>query len=347
MIDEANEQALAGGVEADLVVLEEAYGLGVVCERPRYLSEGLMNRNWRLDTPSGVFALKQISDVPMPIARRNLDAIAALGAQGVPACTAVATDAGRRVVEVEDRGYALFPWVQGAHRHGTQLSHAEAWELGAVLGRVHGALNALGPGLLPDAGERPRAKVADPARAATEAHRFLRLAQAEGDEFGSRVGEFLEQRLVLLEKFADQRPVDEVPLGPFGWTHGDFQHLNVLWEDGRVVGVLDWDRIRVRPFGEELARSSTLLFGHARGELDLDRVGQFTAGYRSVVPLSEDELTDAAERLWWKRMCDYWHLEFHFDRADHSCDHLFFSASRFLDWWASHRDEVREAFAAI
>lgn len=51
-------------------------------------------------------------------------------------------------------------------------------------------------------------------------------------------------------------------------------------------------------------------------------------------------------KLWWKRMCDYWHLEFHYDRGDHSCDHLFLSASRFLDWWTGHLDEVQQAFAA-
>lgn len=44
-------------------------------------------------------------------------------------------------------------------------------------------------------------------------------------------------------------------------------------------------------------------------------------------------------------MCDYWQLEFHYDRGDHSCDHLFLSASRFLDWWIEHLDEVQNAFA--
>ncbi|MGH3566299.1 MAG: hypothetical protein ACRDRH_09750 [Pseudonocardia sp.] len=45
-------------------------------------------------------------------------------------------------------------------------------------------------------------------------------------------------------------------------------------------------------------------------------------------------------------MCDYWHLEFHYDRRDHGCDQLFLSASRFLGWWTERRDEVRAAFVA-
>ncbi|MET8162510.1 phosphotransferase [Sphaerisporangium sp. NPDC005289] len=68
------------------------------------------------------------------------------------------------------------------------------------------------------------------------------------DDFDQRVTELLEQRKLLIEKYADLRSADEVPLGPFGWTHGDFQHLNVMWQGGKVVAVLDWDRIRVPPF---------------------------------------------------------------------------------------------------
>jgi len=60
--------------------------------------------------------------------------------------------------------------------------------------------------------------------------------------------------------------------------------------------------------------------------------------------MSEDALLDAVDRLWWKRMCDYWHLEFHYDHGDHECDHLFLSASRFLVWWTERREEVRAAF---
>jgi len=68
------------------------------------------------------------------------------------------------------------------------------------------------------------------------------------------------------------------------------------------------------------------------------------AGYLNGVAMSEDALLDAVDRLWWKRMCDYWHLEFHYDHGDHECDHLFLSASRFLVWWTERREEVRAAF---
>lgn len=308
-----------------------------------------MNRNWRVDSDHGIFVVKQILDIPLAIARRNLGVIAMLGQAGIPVCTSVPSVGGDLVVEVADRGYCLVPWVAGRHRRGIDLSAVQARLLGGLLGRIHRALN----GLPADAGlpRKPaalHALVEAPAGALAEADRFLRhIAGLECPScFDQEVVELLEQRKVLLEKYAELRPVDEEVRGPFGWTHGDFQHLNVLWHNGEVAAVLDWDRIRVRPFGEEVARSATLLFGRESGELDLGGVSAFVAGYREKSPLGVDDLADAAERLWWKRMCDYWHLVFHYDRSNHTIDHLFFSATAFLHWWTAHREEVQEAFAA-
>lgn len=120
----------------------------------------------------------------------------------------------------------------------------------------------------------------------------------------------------------------------------------MIWRDGSLAAVIDWDRIKVRLFGEEVARSVTLLFGHDDGWLDLQRVSAFIKGYRHTVGIEDADLIDAVDNLWWKRMCDYWHLEFHYDRGDHSCDHLFLSASRFLAWWTERLDDVRAAFIA-
>lgn len=145
------------------------------------------------------------------------------------------------------------------------------------------------------------------------------------------------------------RPADGVAVQPCGWTHGDFQHLNLLWHAGRVSAVLVWDRLDVRPLGLEVVRSATLLFGFgdARG-LDLDRVTAFTTGYRTTNPdLTGHDLADAVHRLWWDRVSnDLWHLRLHYDESNRSCDHLFHPASALLTWWTDRRDDVTAAFTA-
>lgn len=324
------------------------YDLGEV-RSVRYLAEGLMNRNWRVSSQRGDFAVKQIVDVSLPLARRNLAVVAALAADGVPAAVATPSAAGELVVEIEERGYALFPWIPGDHIPGVDLAEPQAYELGTVLGGIHLGLNQARQNLLPDKPTSLRASVPTPEAALGEADRFAGLALADaqaGSDFGRQVVTFLGQRRVLLDKYAALRPTSDEPRGAFGWRHGDFHHLNVKWLDGRVQGVLDWDRIRVGNFGEEVVRSSTLIFGRESGDLDLVGVRAFVNGYRSITPLGNEDLADALQRLWWKRMCDYWQLEFHYDRGDRSCDHLFISASLFLDWWTNHLDEVQFAFTA-
>ncbi|MFC9261301.1 hypothetical protein ACFT25_15970 [Streptomyces hydrogenans] len=77
---------------------------------------------------------------------------------------------------------------------------------------------------------------------------------------------------------------------------------------------------------------------------DLERLVAFVAGYRSVIPLETSALLDAARRLWWKRMTDFWQLEFHYDRGDHSCDELFIADEALLHWWTERLDAVEQAF---
>ncbi|MQS13364.1 phosphotransferase [Streptomyces kaniharaensis] len=203
--------------------------------------------------------------------------------------------------------------------------------------------------MLPQASEPSAAPVTTPGAAHAEADRFLALIAAleSPTAFDAEAVQALGERKTLLDKYGSERPTTEVAADPVGWTHGDVQHRNVLWRDGKIAGVIDWDRIRVRPFGEEVARTATVQFGGEDGFLDLERTSAFVAGYRSVVPIPVPALADAVERLWWKRMSDYWQLVFHYDRDDHSCDHLFLPAERFLAWWTERREDVQEAFAAM
>ncbi|MET8751054.1 phosphotransferase [Streptomyces sp. NPDC004667] len=285
MTDTTREDGLA----AVLPTLSGAFGLGEVRDQ-RFLAHGLMNRNWRLVTATGVYALKEITDVPLPKVRRNLTVLVDLAREGVPVPAPLFDAGGDRVVEVGGRGYCVLPWVDGEHVQGTDLPLDQVRDLGALLGRLHEGLRRHGPGPVPE--RAPVAEVRDVAEADRAAAALAgRLPSDPVSDLGKAAAEALRGRRGLLARYADTRPDGGVPAGPYGWTHGDFQYRNLLRRDGRVVAVLDWDRLGVRPYGEEVARTAQVQFG-VGGAFDLDRVAAFCSGYRSVIDLSAGELTD-------------------------------------------------------
>ncbi|WP_051806370.1 phosphotransferase [Streptomyces sp. NRRL F-2747] len=328
---------------AALPALSLRFGLGEVHGR-EFLAHGLMNRNWRLDTSAGSYAVKQITDVPLPQARRNIAVLLDLARAGIAVPTPLPADGGELVVEVGGHGYCVLTWVDGEHVQGTDLTFDESRDLGAVLARLHEGLRRHGPGPVPE--REPTAK----ARGADESDRAAvallgRLPDDPVIDFDKAVADALHDRRALLARYADARPDGEVPAGPYGWTHGDFQYRNLLRREGQVVAVLDWDRLGVRPYGEEVARTAQVQFG-VGGVFDLDRTAAFCAGYRSVTDLSVVDLADAVERLWWKRLTDFWQLEFYLDRQDPTFGEMFLTNEALLNWWTDRADEVQDAFAA-
>lgn len=333
--------------DSALSELIDAFDLGGVRER-RYLADGLMNANWRLDTLAGQFALKRVTDVSPERLQRNLRVLAALAADGVPVSAAVPSASGSLVAQVGGGAWCLFPWVAGSHVRGVDLSPALVSALGAHLGRLHVSLSrACGRGLLPGVPETIIADITSPERAVEKAERLSAAVRDKGtgSDFDQAAAAALDHRKALIFKHADHRPRSTTPQGDHGWTHGDVQYRNLLWEDGALAAVLDWDRIAVRPYAEEVVRTAQVQFG-VGGVFDLARVSAFVGGYRSVVPLEPSALVDGARRLWWKRMTDFWQLEFHYDRGDFSFDELFTADEALLHWWTDRLDQVEDAFAA-
>ncbi|RZB18799.1 hypothetical protein StrepF001_16605 [Streptomyces sp. F001] len=330
-----------------LARLADAFGVGEV-RGPRYLADGLMNVNWKVDTPAGAFALKRVTDVPRDRLSRNLGILAPLAEDGIPVSAPVMTTAGSLVAEVAGGVWCLFPWAAGAHVRGIDLSLSQAASLGTHLGRLHVSLGRVcGRGLLPVVPDAVSADVTLPERAVEKSHRLSEAVAAKGigSAFDAATSVALDHRRALITKHADLRPRHATAEGTHGWTHGDFQYRNLLWEGEELAAVLDWDRVGVRPYAEEVARTAQVQFG-VDGVFDLDRVSAFVGGYRTVVPLEATALVDGVRRLWWKRMTDFWQLEFHYDRGDFSCDELFTADEALLHWWTDRLDQVEDAFAA-
>lgn len=245
---------------------------------------GLLNRGWRVTTTRGRYFLKQYvaADTAEPaLIVRQHRATRGLVRLGLPAAAPLPAADGGTVTLLDGDGYALFPWIDGTHREGTELTAGQSRRLGTLLGRVHTGLARVQP--LPAAGPQPSA---DPARTHADIARLLALVRAHRpyDDFDGLAEHRLLERGDLLRRHAHRRPPDPAPEGRVqGWVHGDFHPLNLLYRGDEPAAIVDWDRLGVQPRAEEAVRAAAIFFVHPEhGRLDLRKVRAYARAYRDA-----------------------------------------------------------------
>ncbi|MFJ4666521.1 phosphotransferase enzyme family protein [Kitasatospora purpeofusca] len=311
------------------------------------VAEGLLNRGYRITTEAGGYFLKCYVDAATAgreAVAGHHRAMAALAALGLPVEPPLAlAERTGTIAAFGGRLFALFPWVDGGHRHGTELSPPQCAELGALLGRLHGALDEVCAPVAQPSGYRS----ADPLDSSALAHDLRERAREHRprDELDALVERRLGERLELLAEHAHRRPAPGAA-PPTGWTHGDFHGLNLLHRDGRIAAVLDWDKLGRQPRAEEAVRAATLVLNdRATGVLDLVRVRHWSQAYRATGAATAEHLAAATHRVWWERLNDFWMLQWRYQRGDHRADPLYPASAGQLAWWCQEYEQVLDAFA--
>ncbi|GAA1405709.1 phosphotransferase [Kitasatospora putterlickiae] len=311
------------------------------------VAEGLLNRGYRVTTEAGGYFLKCYVDAAtagreaVDAHHRAMGALASLGLPVAPPLPLSGRSA--TIAAFGGRLFALFPWVDGRHRHGTELTPPRCAELGALLGRLHGALDEVCAPVAQPSGYRS-ADPLDSSALARELRGRAREHQPHG-ELDALVERRLTERLELLTEHAHRRPLPGAA-PPTGWTHGDFHGLNLLHRDDAIAAVLDWDKLGPQPRAEEAVRAATLLFNdRVTGVLDLVRVRHWSQSYRATGAATAEHLAAAAHRVWWERLNDFWMLQWRYQRTDHRADPLYPASAGQLAWWCQEYEQVLDAFA--
>lgn len=312
-----------------------AYGLGEVGE-VRGLPIGAMNRNWRVETTTGAYAVKELQDPSAGDVHERHRTVKSLIDRGVPVPRPLERAGGDPTCTVDGARFTVSAWAPGEHLAGTAMSLGQAAALGDLLGGIHVALSAVP---WPHAPE-PGGAVADAGRTLTCLDSLLATIsrRPERDEIDELAVRDLTWRRELLTAPALLVPAGEEP-GPRGGVHGDFHHNNVLWERGRISAVLDWDRIGVRSPAAELIRTCLLTFS-GDGGLDLPRTAAFVRGYRQRRPLTAGRLADAEHRMWWSWLTGFWPLNRRYEDGVTAFDHFYVRNAATFRWWTGNRPAV-------
>jgi homoserine kinase type II len=235
------------------------------------IAAGSVNSNYRLESATGESYLARIyEEGSWADAEAEAVLVQHLAPARIPTPRPAPRLDGRGFtvpVPVGGRPVALFPWQDGEVLCQARVTPAATAQVGDALARVHLALVGIGA---------PR-----PGRFRIEDLRArLQVIGAAPDAELRALAPAIAERL-------DRAAVARDLALPGGIVHGDLFRDNVLWCDGAIVALLDFESAADGPWTYDLM--VTVLAWCYGADLDLDLVRAMLAGYQAVRPLSPAE----------------------------------------------------------
>jgi homoserine kinase type II len=275
--------------ETQLAVWLKTFSVGTpVALEP--IAAGIENTNYFVTTTQGRYVLTLFERLPAAQLPFYLGLMAHLARHGIPSPAPIADLSDRYLSELNGKPAALVTRLPGASIDRADAGHCAA--LGALLARMHLAGRSYSGYL-----ENPRGM------------KWWRSAAAEVRPLLDRPGqELLDEEL----RFQASHRFPELPRGP---VHADLFRDNVLFEEGRVSGVIDFYFAGVDCLLYDVAVCANdwcLADPQLDARLDPTRTSALLDAYRTLRPPDAAErdawpalLRAAALRFWLSRLFDY------------------------------------------
>jgi homoserine kinase type II len=250
---------------AEAQQIGRGYGLNVT--RLEALRAGSVNSNFRLETSSGArYFMRVYEEQDFAGARAEVAMIRQLAELGVPTPAPLERLDGDTPAAHAGKPVAIYPWIDGDILCSRQVTPAVAQALGRALARVHACTERLS--------RVPRGRFGlDGLQARLDG--IERQSAAYGDDT-----RFIRQKLAQY----GAGPRDRLPRG---LIHGDLFRDNVLWQDGELAALIDFESA-----SEGIFAYDVMVCVHAwcyRDAFDAELVRALIDGYCSVRPLEAVE----------------------------------------------------------
>ncbi len=249
------------------------YGLDQQTAVPAPVAGGLIHRLYRLDTTTGVFAVKVLNPEIMRYEnirdafRRSEAVAAAFAAAGVSAL--LARDApGGTVQDFDDVTVIVHPWCDGTVLPKSPASPEHAFQIGAILGRMH-ALNF--PGKVPPLPPSVREPMVEEPWTA-----LVRRGQEHQAEWASAVEAALPN---IFTWDRDRITADAALPQPLVVSHCDLDQKNVIWSDNTPF-LIDWESAGLTRPNSEILGAALDWSGQSAGPPSQAAFAAVLAGYR-------------------------------------------------------------------
>ncbi len=285
--------------ERELARVLGAYALGEL-KAIRRTERGYVNDNWIVDTARGRYFLKHRhpSLCQTEIIQVQHALIGWLRQAGFPAPILVPNVHGETFSVLDGQWYEVQGYIEGMPCDPDRPAHLE--EAAVTLGRYHALVEGFAPAVLRDQGD-----LYGPAFVCANLANLADVWQLDKDPDLVQVTRRLAAAADdLRARFAGHGSLPNLVI------HGDYYAGNLLFDGDRIVGVVDYDKIRWQPRVVELAEALIYFAsprpGHLQhlvypGVLQWEPFARFLQYYARVVVPGEDEvrsLPDYVRCIW-------------------------------------------------
>lgn len=233
------------------------------------IAAGTINSNYRVTAGGAAWFVRVNEGKSEEDVAYEAELVAHLAACGVPTPRARVADDGRTWARTSVGLVTVFPWVAGAHRRARELAPADAAACGAALAAMHRAAEAF-----------PRRRESRYAFAEL-VRRWRGLPRGGEADVEAAIADTGEE-LAWLEARAAARAAL-----PRGVIHGDLFVDNVLFDEGRLVALLDFEQASDGTLAYDLA---VCVCAWTYGDdFDAGRAAALVDGYARVRPLTPAE----------------------------------------------------------
>lgn len=131
----------------------------------------------------------------------------------------------------------------------------------------------------------------------------------------------------------------------FGNTHGDYMISQLIWEDERPIGIIDWTCACKHPYIWEIVRSYVFMASEVKqGEINIDALLRYIEIYMETAPLKTYDMENAGKLFYYfLAVCDFYGQYY----ASLSPNRYIYlqqaeMSSKLLVWFEKHIDELNE-----
>ena len=259
--------------DADLADIAHAFELGDVT-RYQAIAAGTINSNFAVETDRGKWFVRVNegkSEVDVAWEARLVGELAAGGVVTPPPIAARDGRAYAPLAGARGKWVSVFPWREGTHLAATEVTTERAAELGAALASLHVV------GLELPASWR-RGSIYDHDHLVG---RFKRFEDVLDPQLARAIDVIGEELAIVGQAHATRARATA------GIIHGDLFRDNVLWQDGRLVAILDFEQASGGSLAYDIAVCINDWCWDGRPRFDL--ASALLQGYETRRPLGDGD----------------------------------------------------------